>query len=379
MAVTEYTINHPMAIKLWQRRLARDAISATFLSRFVGTDTNSIVQRVMGPGKGAGDQITWAIRSKLFGKGVRGDGTLEGNEEALVTREDRLIVDQLRHAVRSAGRMSDERVPWSFRAEARDALSDWWAERMDTAFMLQMSGSPVIYDERLAAWVGASLEYTGLNPVTQPDPSRMVLANPAAANEAALVSTDIFNLGMLDRGAARAKTTQPHMRPARVNGGEYLVAILHPTQVAQLRQDNSAGSWKDIQMAALAGGRDKDNPLFTGALGFYNGIILHESERVPPASTAAGVILPNVRRAVLLGAQAGAIGFGQSNPTDPEAPFTWDEERYDYNNQFGVGAGAIFGLKKSRYRNHDAAGNLLDNTGRDFAVMTLSSYSPAVI
>ncbi len=59
---------------------------------------------------------------QLSGAGVAGDGTLEGNEEALTTYSDNIFIDQLRHAVRSAGKMTEQRVPFSIREEARAGL-----------------------------------------------------------------------------------------------------------------------------------------------------------------------------------------------------------------------------------------------------------------
>lgn len=380
MAVTNFGVNHPLAQKLWAKRLMVDMFSAAWIGKLTGNTQQSIIQRIMPGNKGAGDKITFGIRKRLTGKGVRGDAVLEGNEEALSVNTDALVINQLRHAVRSAGRMSQERVPFSIREEAKNGLVDWGADRMDTGFFLQTAGSPVILDEDLGTYVAAPLEYTGLNPVVQPDAAHMVLANPAAANEAALTSADIFTLAMVDRAVARAKTTRPLMRKARVDNGEFYVLILHPSQVAQLRQDNSAGSWKDINMAAMAGGDIKKNPIFSGAIGYYNGCIIHESDRIPPAVTSGGVILPNVRRAVLLGAQAAAIGFGSNTPTDPEDCFTWKEESFDYGNQLGVAAGTIMGVKKVRFAPSDpVTGVVNDAAGTDFASMVLSSYSPAVI
>jgi N4-gp56 family major capsid protein len=83
--------------------------------------------------KSPGDRITVGLRMQLTGDGVSGDGTLEGNEEALTTYSDNVLIDQLRHAVRSAGKMTEQRVPFSVREESRMGLQDWFAGRMDAA------------------------------------------------------------------------------------------------------------------------------------------------------------------------------------------------------------------------------------------------------
>ena len=178
---------------------------------------------------------------------------------------------------------------------------------------------------------------------------RVCYLQPGAGNEA--------------HSAATSPATR-EARPVSLGDGDMFAAILSPNQVAQLRM--SAGSqWADIQGKAMQGGKIEKNPLFTGALGVYNGVALHESRRIPNGVAANGTPLPNVRRAVLLGAQAGVVAFGKETDGDAEG-FSWDEETFDYGNQFGVGVRGIWGLKKTRFN------------GRDFGVMVLSSYSPNV-
>jgi hypothetical protein len=67
----------------------------------------------------------------LTGAGVQGDNTQEGNEEALTVYNDALVINQLRHATRSGGKMSEQRVPFDVREENRMALKDWWTERIN--------------------------------------------------------------------------------------------------------------------------------------------------------------------------------------------------------------------------------------------------------
>lgn len=132
MSNTEFGVNHPLAVKLWSRKLIREALKQTYVSRFMGRDSRSIVQIKEETSKSAGDRITVGLRMQLSGEGVSGDDTLEGNEEALTTYADNIFINQLRHAVRSAGKMSEQRVPFSVREEARAGLTDWWADRIDT-------------------------------------------------------------------------------------------------------------------------------------------------------------------------------------------------------------------------------------------------------
>ena len=138
MANTDYGVNHALAVKLWQKGLMAEVLKKTQVQNFTGSTSSSLIQVKTETSKQAGDRISFGLRMQLSGDGVEGDGTLEGNEEALTTYSDAVLIDQLRHAVRSGGRMSEQRVPFSVRAEARDGLADWWADRIDDCFFNQL-------------------------------------------------------------------------------------------------------------------------------------------------------------------------------------------------------------------------------------------------
>jgi hypothetical protein len=72
-----------LAVKLWAKKLFEEALKQTYFSRFMGPGTSNVVQLKDETSKGPGDRITIGLRMQLTGAGVQGDGTLEGNEEAL--------------------------------------------------------------------------------------------------------------------------------------------------------------------------------------------------------------------------------------------------------------------------------------------------------
>lgn len=134
MSATHYGVNAPEAVKLWSRRLAREALKETYISRFIGTGRNSLIVQKDDTSKTEGDRIRNTLRMQLSGAGVQGDASLEGSEESLTTYTDDFVINQLRHAVRSGGKMSEQRIPFGVRQEAMDGLKDWWSDRVDTWF-----------------------------------------------------------------------------------------------------------------------------------------------------------------------------------------------------------------------------------------------------
>ena len=364
MAGTTFGVNHPLSNKVWSKDLAVEAIRKTYIGKFIGEGKDSLIVRKDDLKKAAGDQITCGLRVQLQGDGVQGDATLEGNEEALSFYDDSLLVNQLRHAVRTKGKMTEQRVPYNLRAESRDGLSDWWADRMDTWFFNQICGNTAVTDTR----------YTGHNAAMAPSANRIIRAGNQSDDQS-LTSSDIMTLDLIDIARERAETfkiadnTGPVMRPIKYMGADYYVMFLHDYHVTSLRTSTATGQWQDIQKSAMQGGDVRDNPIFTGALGIYNGVVLHKANRVTQGvNSSTGAAVTTARRAVFCGAQAAMIAFGgDSGPSS----FNWSEEMFDYGNQLGVKAGAISGMKKCKYvPENDATTN-----AEDFGTLVVSTYA----
>lgn len=357
MATTSYPVNHPLAVKLWSKTLFHEALKETQMFKFMGKGSDSLIQIKDETQKSAGDRITIGLRMQLTGTGIQGDATLEGQEETLSTFSDNIFIDQLRHAVRSAGKMSEQRITFNIREEAMMGLRDWWADRIDTWAFNQLAGNTTISDTRYSgnqATIAAS---------TTSDNSRIIFGT-ASTTENSLSAESAsaeFQLTMLDTAIEMAKVASPLIRPLRVNGEPKYVAFLHPYQVTSLRTDATANrvTWYDTQKARLQGGEaPSKNAIYTGALGEYNGVILHENTRVPLAPSTT-----TVRRAIFCGAQAAAIAYGREYSSPNK--MSWVEETFDYGNQFGVSAGLIAGLKKLQFN------------GNDFGVIVMASHAEA--
>jgi N4-gp56 family major capsid protein len=363
MAATSYGVNDPLAVKLWSKRLSVEVLKNTWIGRFMGDSSSDVIQIKDETQKSAGDKITYGLRMQLTGAGVIGDGTLEGQEEALTTYNDSVLINQLRHAVRSAGRMSQQRVPFSIRDEALSGLRDWWSDRIDFSGFNQLCGfTPT--NTPAGALGAADTRWTGLQAVTAPDSNHIIRSDASAVGDDSITTTATFSLSMIDKAVERARVATPAIRPVTVGGKPFYPVFIHPYQVTDLRTNTSTGQWLDIQKAAMTGGEVQDNPIFDGSLGVYNGAILHSDYRVTPGVNQSNALtqVSNVRRAVFVGAQAAMCAYGRDN--GPER-YTWVEELFDYENELGVSAGLIWGLKKTVFNS------------TDFGTIVLSSYAAA--
>lgn len=348
MANTGYSVNNALTNKLWAKKLNVEVLKDAYISKFIGKGTDALIQYREDTNKQKGDRIRHGLRMQLTGDGTLGDDTLEGNEESLVTYSDDIIINQLRHAVRSEGKMSEQRVLFDLRTECKSGLKDWWTARLDQCFFNQACGYTVQTD----------LRYTGMNSVTAPDSNHIMRAGNHGTDNS-ISSTETMSLEYIDFCVERAKTLTPAIRPIKIDGNEYYVMFLHPYQATDLRINTATGQWMDIQKAAMQGGQITKNPLFTGALGVWNKTILHESTYVTNGVNG-GSAVANVRRAVFCGAQSACVAYGGEDGPDT---MSWVEETFDYGNQLGVATGGIFGVKKSVYNS------------TDFATIVVSTYA----
>lgn len=347
MAYTEYPSGHPLSPTIWERELYAEAIQQTYVWSFMGSSNNSLLVRKDDFSTKAGDRLRLGLRAQLTGRGTSGDDTLHGNEESLVTMTDDFVINQLRHAVISKGRMSEQRVMFSMRTEAKEGLADWFATRFDTWFFNQIGGATYQTDSA----------YTGFNTVPAVDANHILRPNAKTTDES-LTTGDELTLVQIDRIVARlrqgtyASTGLMPIRPIKIRGGNYYVLFVHPNQVQSLRSQTSNAQWADLQRAAIQGGMT-DLPIYSGGdyVGTYNGVIIHQSEKVPMGvNSTTGAAVTNTRRAILCGAQAAMFGIGGDTPDDSKK-FKWIEERFDYENQLGVSGYTIAGLKASVFGN----------------------------
>jgi len=352
MAVTAVGVNDALAVKLYAKRLDAEVLKSTEIADYMGTDENSLWQIKTETQKDAGDQITYGLRMQLSQPGVQGDNTAEGNEEALSLHSDSVLIDQLRFQVESAGEMTEQRVSWSMRDEMLAGLKDLWVDRMAVCAFNQLCGNVAQTDTR----------FTGNIATVAPDASHHIWSGGGATTDQGLGSSDILELKDIDRCLEKAKTLTPAIRPIMIKGKPHYVLFIHPYQEYNLRQSAAAaGSWYDIQKAALQGGDLTGSMLMKGGLGVYNNCIIRVDNRIPLGCRSdTGAAVASTRRAVFCGAQSLAIAFGKKNGP---SKFKWVEKKFDYDNRLGVSAGTIFGTKKIRFNS------------MDFSTIVVSSYA----
>jgi N4-gp56 family major capsid protein len=360
MTYTAFAQNDPMAVKLWSKKLAVEANKSIDIDPLIGTSDASVIQEKEETKKGNGDQVTFGLRMQLKGAGFSSSDVAEGNGEQLGTNSDKVTIDELGHVVgvKSENTIDQQRVPFNLREQARSGLADWFQTRKTVSFFNHVCG----FTPANANPFGK--KFTANNVVTAPSQGRILRPN-SRANDAALVAGDIFTLDLIDKAVELAKTggqgKKVMIRPVVVNGKKFYILYLASEQVTSLRTNTAAGQWLDIQKAAMAGMESSKSPIFSGALGEYNGVILREAQDITQGVSADGAsAVPLTRRAVLLGAQAATIAYGKAGG---DTRYRWNEELLDHKRNLEVSAWAIWGLKKTTYN------------GDDFGTVVIPTYA----
>lgn len=365
MALTNFAALTSEQLTGWERDVWKAARNLSFLNNFAG-EMNAMVHRVTELTESEkGTRAVMTLVADAEGDGVVGDNTLEGNEEALRSFDQVIQIDQLRHAHRSKGRMSEQKSVVKFRKEAKDTLSYWLADRWDQMGLLTLSGVAYSQTNRGAVRIGSPLnELSFAADVTAPSANRYTRWKAAGglitsgATNTDVLAADTPSWKMLVE--LKAYAVDQYIKPLRSSGGiDMYAVIMTPRGIAKLKQDTQfLDAWK------LAQERGSGNPIFKGTghgpNGFYiDGLFICEYRHVynttgTATKWGAGNLVEG-QRVILAGAQALGIA-------DIGAP-RWVEKEFDYNNQPGIAVGKICGFKKPVFRSQ------VTGTDEDFGVI----------
>jgi N4-gp56 family major capsid protein len=350
-------------IELWRKELFKDVIDGMYFSQneLMGEGDNNIVQVFSELKKSPGDTITVPLTAKLSGAGVTGDAELEGNEEAISSYSDSILIDQVRNAVRLAGKLDSQKNSYDMYMDAKEKLSIWAQEFLERQIFLKLGGVSVttLTDTTGAVYSGSATWSNTADAIPSATEAgntgvdytyRYVNADSTAGLDGIAI-TDILTTGIISKAKMVARLATPAVRPLRINGQDFYVMFIHPKQAWDLKNASSS-VWAQAQREAQV--RGEKNPVFTGSLGVWDGVILFEHEYVPQLtgngssivfSTGNTTYAPNtvpVYRSVLCGRQAVGAAFTSES-------FKMQEETFDYGNKKGVATGIIGGVQKMMF------------------------------
>lgn len=409
----------------WSQMVFKHGLEENPFSPFMGTGNDSMVVVNKDFTKNKGDTMTIHLRYPLTGDGQGDDGQLEGNEEANVFYDQSVVIHERGHATTVNGIMTEQRTSIPLREEGRDSLGEW-VGRVNAAdlisalsgcsgtmsFVGQVTGalaaptSGTTYGDLVTTSSGiwtvnpigylGGLSSTSVSGLVSQEGGRLFFGGQTTAG----VLTTVAKLSALSYTAAvpylfgtkvisfakkmaecavvpTTGATIPPIRPINVGGKKYYVMFIHPWQAQALKNETA---WITAQTYAMP--RGEDNPLFTGALGVWDGVIIHVSQLITQRASvaaagsdaAAKYWIPDgtntcsysrVARALFCGAQAGVMAWGQMP--------TWKEKFHDYDYRWGIGTRMIYGVKRVQFNGIDnciAVNTMITPTGLADSALT---------
>lgn len=366
MAVTNFSLLTDEQKTTWSMELWEQARNYSFINKFMGKDTNSVIQHVDELTKTEkGNRCVLTLLADLEGDGTAGDRTLEGNEEAMKSYDQVIRFDQLRHANRHEGRMADQKSVVRFRENSRDRLAYWLADRLDQLAFLTLSGRAYTLANNGTTRVGsdlANLEFAA--DVAAPTNKRVFRWDASTGlvengTTAALESADTPTWELFVNLKAKAK--DQYMRGIKTGGGEEVYhCFLTPQAMAKLKLD-------DTYMLNVRHAKDRgDNELFSGSSVKIDGIVFHEFRHVFNTSgLASGSKWGSDTGSTTDGCQilfCGAQALGMADI----GTAIWTEKGFDYDNQQGIAIAKMAGFLKPKFNSIYAG-----NTVQDFGVMSV--------
>jgi len=317
----------------------------------ISNGTQSIVTLKTEPKAKRRGSVDIRILSPLVGSGKADSQRLKDSEEALSYYTFSPEVHLRRHAV-SVDDITEFRTEVSIREDAKIALGNWLAQTMDLDTLLALSGLPnaVATLARNAPstnriWRGGQTTGGVVESVTTD-----ALIDSATNN---LFGTQVLTW-VKRKAQLGAAGGYPKIRPIHYKGKNWYVCFVHPLQMKALKGE---AAWIAAQSDANI--RGEDNPLFSGAEGVWDGVIVHEWEKIESRLGAGGATASEyfdvstdpcysaitVGRALFCGAQAAVHAVGRN--------IKWVEETDDYDNIFGVALNIIMAAEKTEFNDED--------------------------
>lgn len=363
--LTNFAALTPQQKLVWSRDVWKTARDGMFIKKFIGSDENSVIQRITELTKTEkGEQVIMHLVADLVEDGVIGDNEREGNEEAMQSYSQVLNIDLITHSVRNKGKLAEQKTVIKFREMGRDRLSYWLANRVDQLAFLTMSGISYAFQNNGAPRVNSPFPNLAFAAdVAAPTSKRHLMwdgTSLATSNTASIASTYVPSYKMIVDLVAYAK--EQYIKPLMAGGKEYYVMFVQPGTLAALKKD------ADYQRAVVgvATKAGEQSPWFTGATVTIDGVVLHEHRLVYNTKGAASgskwgaASAINGTRSLLCGAQA----LGMADIGTPE----WTEKMFQYDSQQGINIDKMFGLLKPKFY------STYSGSVEDFGVLSVDHY-----
>lgn len=313
MADQRNQVNIPANLipKVWAKKVWHEGVKDSYFDKFTATDGSNVVHKNKDLENVKGDSVVFGLMMNLTGSGVEGNRQkLAGAEDTLNIYDFTVNTKLVRNAV-SRYEADDQRTQYDMLKEIKIALKQWLSDWLDDRLISRLSYNPS---------------------------NGEVLYASAAGTQSSITANDKLTTTIISRAKRKALMHAPKVQPIKVDGMDKYIMLVHPWAARDLKDDPK---WLAAQQNANV--RGSKNPIFTGALGEYDGVILYEYERVQTGNIGASSA--NVCQNLLLGKQAACFAVSR--------PAKHIEQTDDYGNIAGNGIAFYGAVEKTNFNGKD--------------------------
>ena len=313
MADQRNQVNIPANLvpKVWAKKVWHEGVKDSYFDKFTATDGSNVVHKNKDLENVKGDSVVFGLMMNLTGSGVEGNRQkLAGAEDTLNIYDFTVNTKLVRNAV-SRYEADDQITQYDMLKEIKIALKQWLSDWLDDRLISRLSYNPS---------------------------NGEVLYASAAGTQSSITANDKLTTTIISRAKRKALMHAPKVQPIKVDGMDKYIMLVHPWAARDLKDDPK---WLAAQQNANI--RGSKNPIFTGALGEYDGVILYEYERVQTGNIGASSA--NVCQNLLLGKQAACFAVSR--------PAKHIEQTDDYGNIAGNGIAFYGAVEKTNFNGKD--------------------------
>lgn len=313
MADQRNQVNIPANLvpKVWAKKVWHEGVKDSYFDKFTAMDGSNVVHQNKDLTNVKGDSVVFGLMMNLTGFGVEGNRQkLSGAEDTLNIYDFTVQTQLVRNAV-SRFEADDQKSQYDMLKEIKVVLKQWLSDWLDNKLISKLSYNPS---------------------------NGEVLYASAAGTQSSITANDKLTTTIISRAKRKAMMHAPKVQPIKVDGMDKYIMLVHPWAARDLKDDPK---WLAAQQNANI--RGSKNPIFTGALGEYDGVILYEYERVQTGNIGASSA--NVCQNLLLGKQAACFAVAR--------PAKHIEQTDDYGNVAGNGIAFYGAVEKTKFNGLD--------------------------
>lgn len=313
MADQRNQVNIPANLvpKVWAKKVWHEGVKDSYFDKFTAMDGSNVVHQNKDLTNVKGDSVVFGLMMNLTGSGVEGNRQkLSGAEDTLNIYDFTVQTQLVRNAV-SRFEADDQKSQYDMLKEIKVVLKQWLSDWLDNKLISKLSYNPS---------------------------NGEVLYASAAGTQSSITANDKLTTTIISRAKRKAMMHAPKVQPIKVDGMDKYIMLVHPWAARDLKDDPK---WLAAQQNANV--RGSKNPIFTGSLGEYDGVILYEYERVQTGNIGASSA--NVCQNLLLGKQAACFAVAR--------PVKHIEQIDDYGNIAGNGIAFYSAVEKTKFNSSD--------------------------